>query len=317
MQGGTAPYSFTWNPGGMTGSSVIVSPGTTTAYTVTVTDANNCTATAQESEIHVYALPNVTFTANPKSGCAPLCVSFNNTTPNSIAVQWLFGDGQGTSGPEALYCYPLAGNYNITLNATDSNGCSNLLTIPDLIKVFPNPVADFTMTPPNAAPVSSPVLFNDGSTGSSHWLWNFGDLLNNTSSLKNPTFIYSGLGSYTINLIVTSNEGCTDTISKEIIIIPEFTIYIPNAFTPDGDGINDFFGPQGVEFYDFEMEIYNRWGEALPNSSPQLRGEEEGLWDGTINGKDSAPEGVYVYKIRVKDFKGENHYYVGNVTLIR
>ena len=93
---------------------------------------------------------------------------------------------------------------------------------------------------------------------------------------------------------------------------PEFTIYIPGAFTPDGDGLNDFFAPQGVEFTDFEMEIFNHWGEAIFYTS-----NLDKPWDGKSKNGSEIQEGVYVYKIWVKDFKKDIHYYVGNVTLIK
>ena len=168
------------------------------------------------------------------------------------------------------------------------------------------------MTPPLVAPISSPILFNDQSSGADHWSWNFGDMLNSVSILKNPTFTYTSAGSYAVRLLATNNEGCTDSISHTIIIEPEFTIYIPNAFSPDGDGINDFFAPKGINFEDFEMEIYNRWGERIYHTT-----NIDIPWTGKVkDGNESAQQGVYVYKIWVKDFKEEIHYYIGNVTLL-
>ena len=312
--GGTAPYTYTWNPGTLNGSPITLSPSNDITYTVIVTDQNNCTGAPQSVNVFVNPIPVISFTADPESGCAPLCVLLSNQTPNTGTANWSFGDGQVGTGSVITHCYPLAGIYSVSLIVTDNNGCTNSLSTPDLINVFPNPIADFTMTPPISATVSTPVLFNDKSTGGDHWFWNFGDILNSVSTLQSPVFTYPALGSFIVNLRVTNKEGCADTASHTIIIEPEFTLYIPNAFTPDGDGINDFFVPKGAEFDSFEMEIYNRWGEKVAHPNPS-RGE--GLWDGTINGEAKAPQGVYIYKIWVKDFKGEMHYYVGNVTLIR
>ena len=105
------------------------------------------------------------------------------------------------------------------------------------------------------------ILFNDQSTSADQWLWNFGDFLNSASILRDPAFIYTELGEYIVKLTVSNNEGCIDTISQTIVIEPEFTLYIPNAFTPDNDGVNDFFTPTGIEFNYFEMEIYNAGGK--------------------------------------------------------
>ena len=310
-QGGTAPYTYNWASLSLSDSSILVSPSAPTAYTVTVHDINDC-ATDHSITVNIKPLPVVTFATDLDSGCAPHCVTFNNTTPDVSAITWEFGDGQFDSDPDAYHCYLEAGNYNIALTVTGNNGCTNSLSIPDLIKVFPNPVAGFTMTPPNSAPVASHVLFNDQSTGAIHWFWKFGDFLNKTSTLKNPTFAYTELGSYTISLIVTGNKGCADTISHTIVIEPLFTLYIPNAFTPDSDGLNDFFVVQGAEFDSFEMEIYNRWGERIYHTT-----EIDRPWDGRVKDGNEIQEGVYVYKIWVKDFKGEIHYYVGNVALLK
>ena len=312
IQGGTAPYAFNWNPGSITGNPVTVSPTVSTIYEVVVTDANNCISTSQPVNVNIYSLPDISFTANPKEGCTPLCVSFNNTTPNISDASWNFGDGKTGSEHAITHCFQNPGNYSIAIAVTDNNGCANLLLTPDLIQVFPNPVAAFTMTPPITAPVNSPVLFNDQTSGADYWLWNFGDFLNSTSLLRNPLFAYSVTGSYTVNLLVSNNEGCTDSVLHTIIIEPEFTLYIPNSFTPDNDGLNDFFAPQGTEFDSFEMEIYNRWGERVYHTK-----EIDRPWDGGVKNGDEIQEGVYVYKILVKDFKAEIHYYVGNVTLIR
>ena len=230
VEGGTSPYSFNWEPGMMTGSSVNLSPSATTTYALSVRDANNCSS------------------------------------------------GQ-----------------SITVN------------------VFPNPTADFSMTPLHTGFTNSSIVFKDQSSGADHWLWEFGDILNSTSTLKDPFFTYPESGNYKITLTVNTNEGCKDTVSKTIFIDSYITLYIPNTFTPDGDGLNDFFAPQGMEFTEFEMEIYNRWGERIYHTK-----NIDNPWNGgKSNRGNQIQEGVYVYKIRVKDFKGDIHNYVGNVSLIK
>ena len=312
--GGISPYSFTWDPGAFNASSITVSPEETSIYTASVTDANGCKAESAPITVTVHHLPVVSFTADPESGCAPLCVLFNNKTPDTDIVTWSFGDGQTGIGTSITHCYTDPGTYTVALVVASDKGCIDTLFAPGLIKVFPNPVADFSTTPPHSAAVSSPVLFNDQSTGATHWFWNFGspEGNNSTSTLKDPTFSYVIIGTYTVSLHVTSDKGCTDSISHTIIIEPEFTLYIPNAFTPDNDGVNDFFAPKGAEFSDFEMEIFNRWGERIYHTTDIDR-----PWNGRTNNENEIQQGVYVYKIRVKDFKDEIHYYVGNVTLIK
>ena len=311
-QGSAATYTYNWIPGNLNDSVITVSPSVTTIYTVTVTDVNNCKFN-HSVDVVVHPLPVISFTAIPNNGCAPLCVSFNNTTPNASTASWDFGNAKIASDLTAFYCYPQPGNYSIILSVRDNNGCTNSLTIPDFINVFPKPMAAFTMAPLQSVTVSSPIFFNDRSTSADHWFWNFGDFVNSTSTQKDLSFSYSEVGAYTVTLIVTTNEGCADTASQVIDIKPDFIIYIPNAFTPDNDGINDFFAPQGIEFNSFEMEIYNRWGEKIYHTS-----EIDKPWDGrNKGGTEVAKQDVYVYKIWVKDFKDETHYYVGNVSLIK
>lgn len=316
VNGGIPPYTYAWEPGITNGNpSVSVSPSVTTTYTVSVTDSNGCAAPPDSITISLNALPVISFIADPENGCAPLCVSLSNTTLNTKSAIWAFGDGTSGNGSLITHCYENPGKYTIELAVTDSNECFNQLSSPNLITVFPDPIADFKMNPPVSGSVNSPVLFIDASTGADHWLWNFGDPLNTTSELKNPEFIYNLTGSYVVNLTVSNDNGCTDTVSHTIIIESDFTLYIPNTFTPDNDGLNDYFKPEGTEFTEFEMEIYNRWGEKVyqtKSSSLKERG-----WDGTFKDKHNAPQDVYMYKIRVKDLEGESYYYVGNVMLLR
>ena len=305
---GTPPYSFSWNtsPPQTTANIAGLCPGD---YILYATDANNCkdTTSVTISENIPYM---VSFTAEPKQGCAPLCVTFNNTTPNTNIATWKFINGQVDSGSVVSYCYTETGDYNIILAVTDSYGCSEIITVKDLIQVFSNPVADFGMTPIDGSPLTNALInFKDESEGANYWLWNFGDSLNSQSSLQNPTFTYDHSGRFTVTLLVRNNNNCIDTISRTIYIEPEISIYIPNAFTPDGDGINDLFAPKGTEFIDFEMEIYNSWGEKIYQTNK--------FWDGKSKSGNTVPEGAYIYRIMVKDFKGKTYQYVGNVTLIK
>ena len=308
VQGGTAPYSYNWDPVALNDSSIVVSPSVSASYTVTVRDANNCNAAPKTVNVSVHPLPAVSFLTDSVSGCDPLCVSFNHTSSSSNVVKWTFGDGESSSGSDVSHCFITSGNYDITLGVTDSNSCYNSLTVPDMIHVFQSPVAEFMMTPSLYSPVNSPVLLTDQSTGAIQWIWNFGDSL---SSKKDAVVTYTQPGSYSIALIVTNAEGCMDTVSHNIYIELGFALYIPNAFTPDNDGLNDFFSPKGSEFNSFEMEIYNRWGERIYHTI-----ELDKPWDGnSING--IMEDGIYAYKISVKDYRNKAYHYAGNVILIR
>jgi len=142
-------------------------------------------------------------------------------------------------------------------------------------------------------------------------IWDFGDgtILNDTISKLLHT--YNDTGHYQVNLAISNLFGCTDTISYTIIIVPIFIIYIPDAFTPNGDNINDAFGPSVYGIKEFEMKIYDRWGQIIYHTT-----EKDKPWDGTINNNETQA-GVYTYSIVATDLKEKPHKYVGAFISIR
>jgi gliding motility-associated-like protein len=153
--------------------------------------------------------------------------------------------------------------------------------------------------------------------GATSYNWNFGDASalgsTNTSVLTNPNHTYSIVGSYGVFLVATSNKGCKDTAQLVVEVTPDFVLYIPNTFTPDGNGLNDFFLPMGVgiDENNYRMEVYDRWGERVFTSNNFSKG-----WDGSIKGNKIGEQAVYVYKIIVYDLQGNKHPFVGHITLL-
>jgi gliding motility-associated-like protein len=142
-------------------------------------------------------------------------------------------------------------------------------------------------------------------------MWDFGD--STSSNLASPSHTYAQRGTYNVRLVVSAPGGCTDTTFDEIIVNPEFTLYVPNAFTPNGDGLNDNFLIYGEEIQEMNMMIFDRWGNMVFTSTSVQEG-----WDGRANGgADIAQQDVYVYKIQVKDLAGKQHKQTGHVSLIR
>ena len=311
VSGGTPPYTYLWSNGQTTQTATGLKEGN---YTVTVTDAGKgCEQKSATETVTINTLPEISFTADLENGCVPHCVLLTNKTPDTGIVSWNFGDGMSGTVSEITHCYLDTGTYTVAITITGINGCIDSLVIPNIINVFPNPAASFVMTPSGSTFVNNPVLFNDESTGADHWHWNFGDMLNSISTLKDPIFAYTDIGTYAVTLTVSNNEGCIDKVSYSIVIEPEFTIYIPNAFTPDNDGLNDFFAPKGIGFKDFEMEVSNRWGENIYYTS-----DLDKPWDGSAKGEtEISKQDIYVYKIRIIDFRNKIYYYVGNVELIK
>ena len=151
--------------------------------------------------------------------------------------------------------------------------------------------------------------FKDGSINASTWFWDFGD--GTTSDLQDPSHNYSDPGYYATSLIVTSSEGCVAEISREIFVENVVSFYVPNAFTPNGDGKNDNFLVTGHAISGYEMQIYNRWGQEVFHSSGPYDS-----WNGNDSKGSPVQEGVYTYRLKIYNDPG-NTARNGTVTLVR
>ena len=272
--------------------------------------------------IIVHPKPVVKFTANDTAGCSPLCVSFLNLSSiasgNNIQWSWNFGDGTPVSNSQdILHCYS---NNSVSstlflspsVTITSDSGCVASGSKTNYIAVYPNPNASFMVEPQTATFLDPVISITNLSTGTDFWNWNFGDLA--TTSSQNPSsHTYADIGPYVITLIARNQFDCIDTAYQTIIIEPEFVFYVPNAFSPDGDGINDSFTGRGVFIKEFEMTIFDRWGNMIYRSDEITK-----PWDGKANkGAEIAQADVYVYSITATDFKDLKHNYKGIVTLTR
>lgn len=288
-------------------------------YTVilTLTDSLGCSDTAQY-QATVYDLPTIAFTGTPLTGCSPLCVDFTDqsTVPNSTVVQWQwsFGDGNYSTQQNPQNCYGDQGAYSVELLAISAEGCRDSMTLANYINVIPGPVAGFSYGPQPAFISNPTITFTDQSTGGTvDWFWQFGD--NGTSTDPNPVWVYQDTGTYTVMQIVSGPGGaCPDTAYWDVVISPELLIWIPNTFTPNGNGMNDEFVPVFSEIAyidEFEMMIFDRWGNMLYKTIDENAG-----WDGTYGGAKVQVD-TYVYKVTIKDTNGLMWYFMGHVNVIR
>ncbi|HEY6162355.1 MAG TPA: PKD domain-containing protein [Bacteroidia bacterium] len=327
--GSGSGYGYSWAPA--TGlscqlcQSPVASPSATTTYTVFVTD--NCGTPSVQATITVvvYALPVVAVTADTNQGCVPLCINLQDlSTINSGTItnwSWTMTGANPASStqqnPQNI-CYTIPGTYSITLVATSNNGCTASLNLPYVVNAFALPVANFSYGPSDANILDPRICFTDSSMNNiMTWSWNFGDptSLSNTDSVQNPCHTYGDTGTYCVTLNVMNNNGCTDSIQYCLHIDPDFVIFVPNAFTPNGDGNNETFFPQGtgIDPNNFKMWIYDRWGNNIFYTEKLTKG-----WDGTVNGNSTlVQEDVYVWRIELKDFKGDKHVFVGHVSMIK
>ncbi len=267
--------------------------------------------------------PVVNFSAIDTVGCAPLCVFFQNSFSIAIGTNvqflWSFGDGSTPGSSQNVeHCYTndsvfSPASFTPSVTVTSDSGCVTSGSKINFITVYPNPNASFTVSPETSTIIDPAISITDLTTGANHWNWNFGDS-SDTSSVSNPApYTYADTGTYIVTLIASTQYNCIDTAYQSIIIEPDFSFYIPNAFTPDGDDINDFFTGKGIYIKEFEMSIFDRWGNLIYRSDDISK-----PWDGKANrGNETAQGDVYVYAIKVTDFKKKKHTYKGIVTLVR
>ena len=293
-------------------------------HVITYTTAGVCGGTDTENII-VNPLPVVTFTTDTASLCLEpqLPFTFTNTTdpnnpvPGMVGTSsWDFGDGSSGSGSPVSHTYTSAGVYNISLTVTSTvgaGGCTNSLTVNNYVQVFPNPVADFTMTPNPTTLYDPTIYFIDQSYNNIQaWLWNIGGLT--TSTDQNPVWTFpTDTGHYLTTLLVTDANGCVDSTSHTAIVKGEYGVFIPNAFSPDFDGLNDGFFPKGFGIAEvgYTFIIFDRWGELIFESNKL--GEP---WFGDYKGK-LVPNGVYVWKLNFLDINGQQREEVGHVNILK
>lgn len=315
--GNGGPYTLNWSNGASTSSIMVIGDYAQNPMTFTLNVSDGCTNPDGVGifTVNVNPLPVLSLVANPTNGCVPLKVTFNATAGSSFDdYVWDFGNGQSGYTNPAEVVYNVVDTFDIKLSITTMFGCFKDTLVQDVITTYSVPVASFYPEKPIISELDGLEYFVNTSIGGVTYFWNFGDStsINNISNDFNTNHLYTQPGDYTITLVVTNFYGCSDTTYQKINVRPDVAIYIPNAFTPDDDGLNDVFKPQGVgiQIKNYKMEIYNRWGEKIFVSEDFNEG-----WDGTFKGK-PAEVGVYAYYIVLYDIKGYKHFYKGHVSLL-
>ena len=270
-----------------------------------------CVGKSYIDSVLVYPMPIVNFSSDEVRGCAPLSIYFTNHSTDAGLCLWSFGDSSHSNQCQTQHLFGQAGNYDVTLNVTSKQGCSSQLTKPRMIHVYPLPQAICHVEPATTSIFHPEIHFENRSPSSVKCLWNFGD--HSTSDSCSLTHAYADTGFYNIELLVVNQYGCKDTTDCSVYVQPEFTFYVPDAFTPDHDGINDTFHGSGIGYHTYSLLIFNRWGNEIYKADDDMH-----PWDGTLNaGKVEAEMGVYIYKIDLKDDLGKFHHFIGRVSLIR
>ncbi len=248
-------------------------------------------------------------------GCPPLTVQFVNNSQTSnapLTFTWNFGDGNTSNAFSPTHTYSAGSSYNVSLTVTDDSGCNQnyFLELLNAIQLRPKPIAGFSLSPEETSIFQSKISFFDESIGANSCLYHTGtgDILN----FCNGIYEYLDYGLFKVMQVVFNEYNCTDTTYRFVNILPEYAFYIPNAFTINGDDINDIFLPKGVGIEEYELIIFNRWGEELFRTNDPKKG-----WSGIDKNLEPQPQGVYVYKISITDAFRKQHNYIGMINLIR
>lgn len=311
-----------WDFGDGVGSSTDAS--TQYAYTTVGTRTVSLTAVSDglcrdsiSQTVDFFPLPSdLPIISQQGQGCLPQTAQYQVLYPfidQTYDVRWDFGDGGSLTGESVNYTYEQAGTFATRLQINASNGCS-IDTLLPAVNYVASPVADFDFTPREPSSLETTVTFTDQSSNASTWDWSFANLGNSMSA--NPTFTFpDSAGTYPVELIVTHPNGCTDSLEQLLTIRAIDDFYIPNAFTPDNDGVNDEFrgfGPLGGR-EDFEMAVFSRWGDRVFYT----RNPNEG-WNGEKNNAGlELPAGAYVYYVTFKNANGVPITLKGLVNLLK
>lgn len=297
--------SLIWNNGFSTQS---VSVDTSGLYFIIVSDTNGCLSTSNGIDIVVYPNPIADFWID--GVCFQLetnLVDFSSiSSGNIVSWIWSLGDGNYSSGENINHLYQDANLFDVSIKVISDMGCSDSAT--KQFQIFHIPDADFNFNPRTASTLHPEVTFTNTTIDAIPILWDFDD--GRDTTIENPIHVFSDPGMYEVMLTVSDSNNCIDSVLQTIKVMYDFIIYLPNTFTPDGDGKNEVFTPKGFrmdKLESYQFIVYNRWGEIVFNTDKVAEG-----WNG-----ENAIVGKYAWAIIITDEMGALQKKVGEVLLIK
>ena len=305
-----------WSNGVIDGVPFIPGIGNNT-YTVTAS-SDLCSSA---DEVTVFVEEAISFEINQQGelGCIDEDVEFTYTltSGNVDNCFWEFGNGITSNDCSGQWqSFSNQGCVDVTLTLSNSAGCTTSVTQNNTICIYNYPEANFILDNYEITEENPSIQTTNLSEGGTNYYWEFGDGVG-TSTAVSPSYEYTNLndGNLFVDLFVYNQAGCVDSMRQRIQVVADVIYYVPNAFTPDGNQFNDVFQPvftSGFDPFEYELQIYNRWGELIFVSKNSDIG-----WDGTYQNYD-AQEGTYIWKINFKEAFTDKRYSInGHVTLIR
>lgn len=277
-----------------------------------VTSNFGCTDTVVNL-IQTFPFPDFGWGPDVTSGCQPLVVTFTDSSTvlggTITNWEWSFGDSAMSFAQNPVHIYNDPGQYYVSLWVTTSDGCTFNSYVDYPIIVYPKPEAGFTPFFTEVPILEPEVQFYDQSNGALNWEWSFGD--GNYSNDVNPLHEYNDTGYFEVMQIVYTDFGCADTAIHSVHVFGEFSFFIPNSFTPNGDAKNPTWRGYAWGAVTYELMVFNRWGEVVFSTTDQTV-----EWDGTYHGV-KVPDDVYVWRCFMLDSEQQEHEYIGHVTVLK
>ena len=305
LQVNTIFDSYLWSDGSSASELVVNSTGD---YSVIVTDEFGCSNNSNSILVNVESDLLADFYYEGICVNSPTTFFSSSLSVGGIinSLSWNFGNGVQTHKDSVSYSYNVIGDYEVSLYAETDIGCKD--SIIKTITIFGDPTANFSYNPYTISTLNPEINFINSSTNGTLYLWNFGDSI--YSFIESPSHIYDDPGVYDVMLIVKDVNECMDSITKYIVMYYDFVLHVPTAFTPNDDGDNDQFGPQGLrmeKYKSYSFYIYNQWGEIVFETD-----KINEFWDGA-----DSQNGSYAWSIVIVDELGELRKKVGEVLLVR
>ncbi|OFY86489.1 MAG: hypothetical protein A3F72_14990 [Bacteroidetes bacterium RIFCSPLOWO2_12_FULL_35_15] len=318
VTGGGTGAGVTGLPSGVTGSyaggvfTISGTPTTSGTYNYTVTTTGGCSQATANGNIIVNPLPPTPVAGNNGPICEGAQLNLTSNIISGATYSWMGPNGFTSSIEDPTVSVnstiAMSGTYSVTVTVA---GCTSLQGTTSVF-VNSNPTASFT-TSPNPATGASPLVvsFTNTSQNATSYSWAFGD--GSTSSSANPSNNTYTTGIYSVVLTVSDNvTSCTNSTSATVIVYDNYSIIIPNVFTPNGDITNDIYKITATGVSTFDAEIYDRWGLKMYEWH-----DVSGGWNGRAKSGAEAKDGTYYYIIKVTASDGTDHEYKGYLTLLK
>ena len=273
-----------------------------------------CVSNTFSAPVTIFTMPVSNFVPDQFEVCEPKLIRFTNISEsngNDLIYNWDFGNEVVSTLENPTALYSRAGKYDVSLTVTSNEGCSNTYSVNDMLTVNPSPQASFNIFPGNVINISDPqIIITDLSTHASECMYIIG-----TDSIFefDKTYTFRDSGTYTIYQLLSNEFGCTDSYKQEVRVDLGYKVYIPTSFTPNDDGLNDYFRIYGEDIQTTEIFIYNRWGQMIYSSY-----DIENGWDGRTKLDGSVVQGgTYIYSIKLVDTHGVKFDYDGTVVVLK